>query len=319
MGLLDVSAANADILFTNSFSDLIKGKTVTIKTEDKSYPAPLDSFDFGFAPEGKVAEEYINTPLPDGSGYSVEKISAIGNLSFNETKVYALISEIAAKYGTPMVLPSYKIEEDTLTVLSGSDGMSVDFNALTEKLSNSIKNMDFSEISVGLGVLKAPAVDMEKIYKEVACQPVNASVSVDDQGKASYVDEIVGKDFDLAAATALVEGSSKKSWDIKLTLTQPEVTVKHLKAPTCPDVISNASTRFNAGNKSRSHNLSLAGEKINGLVLQPGEVFSFNGTVGKRTAENGFKTATVYTGEGLDEDFGGADSPNIYNGILCGC
>ncbi|MBQ6570448.1 MAG: VanW family protein, partial [Clostridia bacterium] len=172
--------------------------------------------------------------------------------------------------------------------------------------------------AVALGVLKAPDVDMEKIYREVACEPVDASYTVSDKGAVTYIDEVIGKDFDLAAATVQVQNPADH-WDIKLDLTYPDVTVKKLKAPTCPDLLSTMSTKYNAGNKNRSNNLELAAQYINGTVLQPGEVFSFNSTVGKRTAARGFKKAGVYTGEGLDEDFGGGicqTSTTLYGACL---
>ena len=42
-----------------------------------------------------------------------------------------------------------------------------------------------------------------------------------------------------------------------------------------------------------------------GMILQPGEEFSFNGIVGQRTEANGFKKAAVYLSSGSTEDYGG--------------
>ncbi|MBI3037641.1 VanW family protein [bacterium] len=43
----------------------------------------------------------------------------------------------------------------------------------------------------------------------------------------------------------------------------------------------------------RNENLRIAAERIDGLVLQPGEEFSYNNVVGARTRKNGFKPAGV--------------------------
>ncbi|MBQ7254767.1 MAG: VanW family protein [Oscillospiraceae bacterium] len=51
----------------------------------------------------------------------------------------------------------------------------------------------------------------------------------------------------------------------------------------------------------RTNNLILACNAINGTVLEPGEVFSFNKIVGERTAEKGYKEATVYAEGGVSE------------------
>ena len=49
-------------------------------------------------------------------------------------------------------------------------------------------------------------------------------------------------------------------------------------------------------NANRTTNLKLACKAINGKIVYPGETFSFNATVGMRTAEKGYKEAYVFTG-----------------------
>ncbi|MDD2457967.1 MAG: VanW family protein [Eubacteriales bacterium] len=55
----------------------------------------------------------------------------------------------------------------------------------------------------------------------------------------------------------------------------------------------------------RDNNLARASEIMNGTLLQPGDVFSFNEVVGKRTAERGFMEAGVITDGTLVKDLGG--------------
>ncbi|MBR7060150.1 MAG: VanW family protein, partial [Eubacterium sp.] len=49
-------------------------------------------------------------------------------------------------------------------------------------------------------------------------------------------------------------------------------------------------------NPPRTVNLKLACKAINGKIVYPGEVFSFNQTVGRRTEAKGYKEAYVFTG-----------------------
>ena len=62
-------------------------------------------------------------------------------------------------------------------------------------------------------------------------------------------------------------------------------------------------------------NLRLACEAINGTILNPGEVFSFNDVVGERTAEKGYKPATIYAdgGASVDDLGGGVLSGGLYH------
>lgn len=64
-------------------------------------------------------------------------------------------------------------------------------------------------------------------------------------------------------------------------------------------------TYYNSNNKARAHNISLAAEAINNIVIFPGETFSFNHVVGKRTKERGYMRAPVIVRGELSEDIGG--------------
>ncbi len=55
----------------------------------------------------------------------------------------------------------------------------------------------------------------------------------------------------------------------------------------------------------RDNNLQLASKQLNGTLLQPGDTFSFNEVVGRRTAERGFKEAGVILNGALVKDLGG--------------
>ncbi|PFA67780.1 hypothetical protein CN378_09670 [Bacillus sp. AFS015802] len=77
-------------------------------------------------------------------------------------------------------------------------------------------------------------------------------------------------------------------------------------------------TYFNKQNEERTQNIALATEKINNTVVFPGEVFSFNGVVGKRTKEKGYKKAPVIVKGELSEDIGGGIcqvSSTLYNAV----
>ncbi|MEF3304546.1 VanW family protein [Paenibacillus sp. GYB003] len=77
-------------------------------------------------------------------------------------------------------------------------------------------------------------------------------------------------------------------------------------------------TYFNAGNKSRSHNIGLASKAIDSTVVFPGETFSFNRTVGKRTEEKGYLRAPVIVRGELSEGIGGGIcqvSSTLFNAI----
>jgi vancomycin resistance protein YoaR len=58
------------------------------------------------------------------------------------------------------------------------------------------------------------------------------------------------------------------------------------------EVVMSYSTRFSA-NPDRIQNLRVAAGKINGTIIMPGQKFSFNDVVGRRSAKEGFKLAPI--------------------------
>ena len=58
-------------------------------------------------------------------------------------------------------------------------------------------------------------------------------------------------------------------------------------------------------NGNKIHNLKLVGEKINNLIIQPNEVFSFWKLIRKPTAKNNFRKGRNLINGTISEDFGG--------------
>ena len=85
---------------------------------------------------------------------------------------------------------------------------------------------------------------------------------------------------------------------IEADVTQEEISGEY-------GMIAYAVTNASSSSSNRLSNIRLALQIINGTCLEPGETFSFNETVGKRTTERGFKMATAYSGGEVTEDVGG--------------
>ena len=115
-----------------------------------------------------------------------------------------------------------------------------------------------------------------------------------------------------AARNDIASNPGKSKWNVKLTLTYPEISLKQVRAPYCLDVLSSCTTSYRGSSPERVNNVERAAQNINtygdftdGYILQPGEEFSFNNVVGQRTEENGFMKAPVYVSSGSTEDYGG--------------
>ena len=97
----------------------------------------------------------------------------------------------------------------------------------------------------------------------------------------------------------------------------PKVTAEELKSYTA--LRASFTTDYSHSGENRKHNIRLALSKINGKTLKKGEEFSFNKTVGKRSAANGFQEAKIILEGEYVEGVGGGvcqASTTVYNCAL---
>lgn len=85
------------------------------------------------------------------------------------------------------------------------------------------------------------------------------------------------------------------------------------------EIRSEFSTKFSAGNRNRSANLEIAAKSLDGTILMPGEEFSFNATLGRRTKQMGYKEAGIYVNGRHETGVAGGIcqvSTTLYNAAL---
>ncbi|MDS1029960.1 VanW family protein [Bacillota bacterium LX-D] len=83
--------------------------------------------------------------------------------------------------------------------------------------------------------------------------------------------------------------------------------------------LSSFSTPLVSKNSNRLTNIRLAARKIDGFILQPNKIFSFNKIVGPRTAGNGYKLADIFSDGKVVKGIGGGIcqiSSTIYQSAL---
>ena len=154
------------------------------------------------------------------------------------------------------------------------------------------------------------------IWRSMLVRPVSAAY---DRESKTISRSVVGVGFDLLGATLLFsETESGKPVTIELVYTHPEVTTEYLESILFRDLIGECTTRI-AGSSNRLNNITLAAQSINGYVLEPGEEFSFNRIVGRRTVERGYKVAPAINGGQFVPAVGGGIcqvSSTLYSAIM---
>ena len=80
-----------------------------------------------------------------------------------------------------------------------------------------------------------------------------------------------------------------------------------------------AYTTTTTKDKNRNSNIELSARAISGSVVMPGEIFSFNGATGERTAEKGYKEAPAIAGGQSKDEVGGGvcqTSSTLFNAAV---
>lgn len=92
---------------------------------------------------------------------------------------------------------------------------------------------------------------------------------------------------------------------LELEVIPPKVTESQVRGLGLEGLVAMASTTFKEPGGPRADNIRNAASRLDGVLLAPGQVLSFNETVGPRTAERGYRIAPVIIGNKFDEGMGG--------------
>jgi len=136
--------------------------------------------------------------------------------------------------------------------------------------------------------------------------PINAYLDLEER---KIYDDRAGQALDVWASLPRLAAAARQG-AAKLELVNVSVPATITKQTLGIDDISTVMghhlTKFPVTDRDRNFNLKLAASKLNGVVLAPGEEFSFNATVGERSEKEGYKVAHVITaGEMVDGLAGG--------------
>ncbi len=249
----------------------------------------------------------------------INRKNFIPDFSFNSDSFDNSISQMNSNFADGIVEPSYDISGNNLIIKSGKNGNIVDSDKIKSLFVDKLTVVPYNTDSIEVPVFSKEAnkIDIDAIHSEIYKEAQDASYTTNPY--AVYPSSN-GLDFNISIdeAKALITGD-KDSYTIPLKTLYPNVKTSDIGIEAFPDLLSSYSTSFASSSSNRATNVSLATNKINGKVLMPGEVFSFNNTVGKRTPQAGFKVAGVYMNGQVATDYGGGIcqvSSTLYNAVL---
>lgn len=234
----------------------------------------------------------------------------------DETVFRQKLSELAQTFSRPAQDTSYEVGQDSLTVTRELDGLAVTEADLEQPIREALSSEADGAVYVDAAILPAQALSAQDIHDAVAGSMKNAGY---DAATDSITPEQAGAEFDVAEAQALLDAASPgETVEIPADIQQPHVTAAELKEVLFRDVLGQCRTHV-SGTSARINNVKLSAAACNGVVLNSGDVFSYNATTGQRTTAKGYQAAPAYVGgETVDEVGGGVcqTSSTIYYACL---
>lgn len=262
--------------------------------------AVRDAYRYGQS--GSESKRKNEQDIAATSGYAVDLAPY---LTLDETAIRNALAQLGAKYSTTLSQTKYEVTgtkpEQTLVIHMGVPEYGLDLNKLYDQVVSAYSQNTFT-VEGECGMIEPEPIVLEDILAQHYIAPVDASFDPD------TFEIVEGKDgygFDLETAKAQLQQTKYGSTlEIPFTAIKPEATAETLGAMLYRDKLATY-TATSSSIANRDTNLRLACEAINGTVLLPGDVFSYNTALGERTAAKGYKTGASYNGGQVIETIGG--------------
>jgi len=189
--------------------------------------------------------------------------------------------------------------------------------------SNADKKVENNVYLENTNVRGLSVTDLRKIISNyesnINTDPKNASVEPE---KWEIVPESYGRKVNVERTLEMILNSGEgDKVNLVVEDIKPDITTEILKGEIVE--ISSFSTTLLDRQANRVDNIEIAADSINCEKIMPGEEFSFNGVLGRRTGEKGYKKAPIIikTENGPKKSYGGGGgicqlSTTIYNAAL---
>ncbi|MFG2837763.1 VanW family protein [Streptomyces zaomyceticus] len=183
-----------------------------------------------------------------------------------------------------------------VTLTTGDQRVRISAATLGDHLTVKTENGRLTAALDAEALLRDP--DVARPIASLTGAPVEATlgvrdgkVVVEEEGRQGH--EVTAKALGDAVTPLLARsGPAARTAPVATTVTEPELSSASLARLGITEQMSTFTVNFPAA-PYRTTNIGRAAELINGSIVQPGEVWSFNRTVGERTPDNGFVDGTM--------------------------
>lgn len=298
--------------------------SLTYKLSDKELSLPLIDIEydcdaesiiekaFAYGKEGSVFTRLFNifSALIKGVDFPLEP-------TVNMELLKSSLCDFASENGILTADYTYRVEGPTLFVRPEPGKEKFDLSSAESETIISLTYRINTPITLKTVKIGDSSIDAETLHSQIA-RPAEDAAIVSENGHRVLKPEKNGIDFSVEEAKTILS-SKQEEYKIPIKILYPEITTDNLLGGSFKDTLGTYTSTYDASLTSRTQNLKIAARKINGTILMPGDVFSFNRVVGERTVSAGYKDATIFVGNKMVPGLAGGIcqiSSTLYNSAL---
>ena len=336
IGGLDVSGmkkSEAKQALKDTLEETLYTMALAVELPDESFSLSPAAMEFQVDVDRAVSDAYAigRKVFPEDTALGLNPY-----LTLKDDAIHEALQYYARTYDTDLTPATYSISGSqpalstadfnpdapgqTVTITRGKPDYHLDQDAVYDLILSAYDNAlswadkDFLGVSHQYTTEALPEeFDLDSFYAEHCIEAVNDSL---DMQTYQFVNGSYGYAFDLEEARKLLSlADYGDSIELPMTYTEPEILGDGVYFR---DVLGVCETKHNT-NENRNTNLRILCAALNGKIIQPGEEFSYNETLGERTEEKGYKPAPAYSGTRLIDSVGGGvcqGSSTLYNCVL---
>lgn len=299
----------------NATKDTYSQKNMVVKVLDSSIEIPatyvgeLDvekavglAYDYGRKGTTANREQMIKDAAE--GGYDVD-ISSCFSLQVDHIK--ECLNQLGKLYSSTLTQTTYEIvgnkpsDDDLqagknmqkLVVKMGTPEYGLNMDLLYQSVLDNYSKNIFTTAGQ-CGSVEPDPIDLQSILDAYYIAPVNAQLK---SNSDDIVKEKFGYGFSVDDAQKKLDAATPGSTvEISFVQLKPEITTENLITSVFKDILASYTAVSDNDNADRNTNLRLACEAIDGIILAPGEYFSYNAALGERTAARGYKPGPSYAG-----------------------
>lgn len=257
---------------------------------------------YSFGNTGSQSKRQQEQEIAMTTGYVVD-LSPY--LSMDESAIRKVLAELGTAYSSTLSQSRYEVvgtaPDQILKIQLGVPEYSLDLEALYNQVLDAYSRNVFL-VEGQCGMIAPDPIDLEAINNRYYVAPKNATFNTK---TFEVIDGVDGYGFDVEAAKEKLEKAGYGATvEIPFTSLAPEITSENLSTMLYRDELASYTAEYTS-NRDRDTNLRLACNAINGKILYPGEVFSYNNALGERTAANGYRPGPSFAGNQTVMTYGG--------------